>query len=83
MTSNYPPGIDDRTFGAPYNDEQFCLELTVKMVVPFTLAGPIAKVHEKDAIQEGVDSVIEQVREILESAEIEESEIINQNITKC
>lgn len=83
MSSNLPPGVDNNTYGAPWNDEQFCVEVTMKMVIPFSLYGPVKGEALEEAGEEGADDAIDQVKGLLTTLEIEDIEIINKNVTRC
>lgn len=83
MSSNYPPGVDDNIHGTPFNDEQFCAEIVVKMLIPFTLLGPITKSRMQESMEEGMNDVIEQMEDALQLLEIEDVEIISKKVTKC
>ena len=82
MASNYPPGVSDGTYGAPFNDEQFCVDLTIKITVPFTLNGPLGD-SRGEAMKMGMEDVVEQIKEILEAADVEDIEIIHKTVSKC
>lgn len=38
MTSNYPPGVSDSTFGSPWNEQEF--EFTLEVTFGGTIQGP-------------------------------------------
>lgn len=82
MASNYPPGVSEGTYGAPWNDEQFCVDLTIKMTVPFTLNGPLGE-SRGEAMKMGMEDVIEQIREVLHATDVENVEIIHKTVSKC
>lgn len=50
MSSNYPPGVNDNTYGAPWNviEIEKEVEITLKCVVSTTISGPRALNNEDE-----------------------------------
>lgn len=55
--SNYPPGVSDFSFGAPWNEIEIEkeVEITIKCVVSTSVSGPQKlSIEEKDEIIESI-----------------------------
>lgn len=62
MSSNYPTGVSDNTYGAPFNDEEFEFELKVQC--SGSMNGPVDNVTYINNIRETVQETIEAIKRI-------------------
>ena len=79
--SNYPPGVSDSSFGAPWNELEIEreVEVTIKCVISTSISGPqkLSIEEENEIIKSITKSRFEEL-EIIDG--IYNSEIININI---
>ncbi len=61
MSSNYPPGVSDDSYGAPFNEEEREFEFYVKVSGYLYADGPLSRDLMDDAF---VDALVETKREI-------------------
>ena len=79
--SNYPPGVSDSSFGAPWNDIEIEreVEVTIKCVISTSVSGPQElTIEEENEIIESITKDRFKELEIIEG--IYNPEIININI---
>ena len=79
--SNYPPGVSDFSFGAPWNELEIEreVEVTIKCVVSTSVSGPQKlSIEEEDEIIESITKSRFKELEIIDG--IYYPEIININI---
>lgn len=69
--NNYPPGVSDNTFGAPYNDIDYDFTLIVRCSTSFR--GPLNTYEEQDAINDFTNELINSISKIegVDNVEIE------------
>ena len=79
--SNYPPGVSDSSFGAPWNELEIEreVEVTIKCVISTSVSGPqkLSNEEENEIIESITKSRFEEL-EIIDG--IYNPEIININI---
>ena len=79
--SNYPPGVSENTYGAPWNDIEIekQVEVTIKCVISTSISGPqYLTEYEKNEIIESITKSRFKELEIIDG--IYYPEIININI---
>ena len=79
--SNYPPGVSDSSFGAPWNELEIEREVkvTIKCVISTSISGPQKlSIEEEDEIIKSITKSRFEELEIIEG--IYNPEIININI---
>ena len=79
--SNYPPGVSDFSFGAPWNELEIEreVEVTIKCVVSTSVSGPQKlSIEEEDEIIESITKSKFKELEIIDG--VYNPEIININI---
>lgn len=79
--NNYPPGVSDFSFGAPWNDIEIEreVEVTIKCVISTSVSGPQKlSIEEEDEIIESITKSRFKELEIIDG--IYYPEIININI---
>ena len=62
MSSNYPPGVSDNTFGAPWNDEEF--NFAFKIYCSGSVNGPLSSEDYKEKVCEIKSEIEKQLNEI-------------------
>lgn len=62
MSSNYPPGVSENTFGAPWNSREF--EFEFKIVCSGELDGPLSEEDYEEIVKEIKNIVRKQLNQI-------------------
>lgn len=60
--SNYPPGVSENTFGAPWNTEDY--ECVFKVYVSTSFDGPLSREDYRDEVQRFVKEIESQLLKI-------------------
>ena len=75
MASNYPPGVSDSTFGAPWNDIEIEKEvvITLKTTLQVSFQGPAQISDEQilEAMKEVIKEDLKKTQEDYEIASVE------------
>lgn len=64
MSSNYPPGVSENTYGAPWNDISFGIAVEVKLEFSFTVPGPRSKADLDEVKQEYIKEVMAKIKDL-------------------